>query len=433
VTNLEQATVEPGSGATVAAEIEALARRARAASREVARLGSAVKVKALDAMADEIEARAERILEANAVDVDAARGKVSSSMLDRLTLNPARIAALARAVREIAAQPDPVGEISEVRVRPNGLRVGRMRIPLGVIAMIYEARPNVTADAAALCFASGNAVILRGGKEAFHSNTAIAEALRAALERTGVTPDAVQLVGTTDRDAIDVLLQQDRYIDLVIPRGGEALIRRVVERSRIPVLQHYKGVCHIFLDESADLDRAREIVHNAKVQRPGVCNAVETLLVHRAAAERLLPSVAARLLEAGVELRGCERTREILGDVVVPATEEDWYAEYLDLILAVRVVDDMDAAIDHIARYGSDHTEAIVTQDHDNAQEFVARVHSSTVVVNASTRFADGGELGLGAEIGISTSKLHAYGPMGARELTTTKFVVFGQGQIRQG
>lgn len=429
--NPEHATLEPGAGVAVAAEIEALASRARSASREVARLASAEKLRALTAMAEEIEARSEQILAANAVDLEAATGRIAASMLDRLKLDAGRIAGLARAVREIAAQPDPVGEISEVRVRPNGLRVGRMRIPLGVVAMIYESRPNVTADAAALCFAAGNAVVLRGGKEAFHSNTAIAEALRAALERTGVNPDAIQLVPTTDRDAIDILLQQERYIDLVIPRGGEALIRRVVERSRIPVVQHYKGVCHIFLDESADLDRAREIVANAKTQRPGVCNALETLLVHRAAAERLLPAVAERLYEAGVELRGCAHTREILGDVVKPATEEDWHAEYLDLVLAVRVVDDMEAAIDHIARYGSNHTEAILTQDHDNAQEFVERVQSSTVVVNASTRFADGGELGLGAEIGISTSKLHAYGPMGARELTTTKFVVFGKGQVR--
>jgi glutamate-5-semialdehyde dehydrogenase len=299
--------------------------------------------------------------------------------------------------------------------------------------MIYESRPNVTSDAAALCLKAGNAVILRGGSEAIHSNRAIAEALREGLEGTAVPVDAVQLVQTSDRSAIDVLLEQEESIDLVIPRGGEGLIRAVTRKSRIPVLQHYKGVCHVFLDESAPEARARDIVVNAKVQRPGVCNALETLLVHEAAAERLLPPIAKALVAAGVELRGCPRTIEILeGMDVAPATEDDWHAEYLDLTLAIRVVDDLEAALQHINRYGSSHTEAIVTDDEANAARFVSAVQSSTVLVNASTRFADGGELGLGAEIGISTSKLHAFGPMGAKELTTRKFVVFGEGQIRQ-
>ncbi|HSH75318.1 MAG TPA: glutamate-5-semialdehyde dehydrogenase, partial [Longimicrobiales bacterium] len=305
-------------------------------------------------------------------------------------------------------------------------------IPLGVVAMIYESRPNVTSDAAALCLKAGNAVILRGGSEAHHSNSAIADALREGLAQSRVPVDAVQLIPTTDRKAIDVLLEQEEWIDLVIPRGGEGLIRAVTEKSRIPVLQHYKGVCHVFLDESAPLERATEIVLNAKVQRPGVCNALETLLVHESAAERLLPTVARALVDAGVELRGCPRTVELLGPMDVrPATEDDWHEEYLDLRLAVRVVDDLEAALEHIARYGSSHTEAIVTEDEASARAFVDAVQSSTVLVNASTRFADGGELGLGAEIGISTSKLHAFGPMGARELTTRKFVVFGDGQVR--
>jgi glutamate-5-semialdehyde dehydrogenase len=307
-----------------------------------------------------------------------------------------------------------------------------MRIPLGVIAMIYESRPNVTSDAAALCLKAGNAVILRGGSEALHSNRAIADAIREGLAGSAVPLDAVQLVSTTDRKAIDVLLQQEQWIDLVIPRGGEGLIRAVTEKSRIPVLQHYKGVCHVFLDESAPLVRAVAITVNAKVQRPGVCNALETLLVHAAAAERLLPTVAKELVGAGVELRGCPRTVELLHDLDVrPAIEDDWHEEYLDLRLAVRIVDDLEAALEHIARYGSSHTEAIVTDDEASARTFVSAVQSSTVLVNASTRFADGGELGLGAEIGISTSKLHAFGPMGVRELTTRKFVVFGDGQLR--
>lgn len=415
------------------AEVVAMAKRARRAALESARRSAADRSEALGAVADRIDARTDDILEANARDLAGADEKgVSGPMLDRLKLDRAAVAKIARAVREIAEQDDPLGGLEDEQVRPNGLRVARMRIPLGVIAMIYESRPNVTADAAALCLRAGNAVILRGGSEAAHSNRALASAVREGLERSKLPVDAVQLVQTTDREAVDVLLRQEESIDLVIPRGGEGLIRAVTEKSRIPVLQHYKGVCHVFLDRSAPEARSVQIVYNAKVQRPGVCNALETLLVHADAADRLLPAVARRLTEAGVELRGCPRTRAVLADFdVQEATDDDWAAEYLDLILAVRVVDDLEGALEHIATWGSGHTEAIVTDDPESARAFVGGVQSSTVLVNASTRFADGGELGLGAEIGISTSKLHAYGPMGARELTTRKFVVFGDGQVR--
>jgi glutamate-5-semialdehyde dehydrogenase len=425
--------VTVGELTAVASTIESMARRARAAALASARLDADARRDALERIADAIDARRSQILAANVLDLSAAaENGVSGPMLDRLKLDDKAVVKLAEAVREVAAQDDPLGAVEEETTRPNGLRVGRMRIPLGVIAMIYESRPNVTSDAAALCLKAGNAVILRGGSEALRSNRAIADAIREGLAGSAVPPDAVQLVPTTDRKAIDVLLQQEQWIDLVIPRGGEGLIRAVTEKSRIPVLQHYKGVCHVFLDESAPLERAVAITVNAKVQRPGVCNALETLLVHAAVAERLLPTVARKLVEAGVEVRGCPRTVELLADLeVLPATEDDWHEEYLDLRLAVRIVDDLEAALGHIARYGSSHTEAIVTEDEASARAFVSAVQSSTVLVNASTRFADGGELGLGAEIGISTSKLHAFGPMGARELTTRKFVVFGDGQIR--
>lgn len=426
-----QATL-PEREAALAEAIADQAQRARVAAHRLARLPGAVKAAVLEAIATELEATQDRIQAANRRDLAAAAERgLSMAMVDRLRLDDKRIATMAAAAREIASLPDPVGEVSASWIRPNGLRVARMRIPLGVIAMIYESRPNVTSDAAALCLKSGNAVILRGGKEAFHSNMAIGEALRAALDRNGVTADAIQLISTTDREGVRLLLQMEEQIDLVIPRGGEGLIRAVTEMSRIPVLKHYKGICHVYVDEGADAAVASEIVLNAKVQRPGVCNAVETLLIHSAAAAEMLPAIAAGLWEAGVETRGCEQTRALLGDGVVPVTGEDWKAEYLDLTLAIAVVPDMETAIAHIARYGSNHTEAIVTRDYARAQEFVAAVQSSTVLVNASTRFADGGQLGLGAEIGISTSKLHAFGPMGARELTTTKFVVFGDGQIR--
>jgi len=337
---------------------------------------------------------------------------------------------MAEALREIIALSDPVGEISEMNVQPNGLQVGRMRIPLGVILMIYEARPNVTCDAAALCLKSGNAVILRGGSEALHANQAIAGLWQLALKESGLPEASVQLVPTTDRAAIDELLQLHEYIDLVIPRGGEGLIRRVVERSKIPVIQHYKGVCHLYVDEGADLGMAEKLTLNSKVQRPSVCNALETLLVHQAVASVFLPRVVATLHKAGVSVRGCEQTRRVVPDVV-PASEADWSEEYLNLTLSVKVVTDMNQAIAHIQRYGSLHTETIVTESFSNAQAFLRLVNSSCVLVNASTRFNDGSQLGLGAEIGISTSKLHAFGPMGLRELTTRKFIVLGQGQIR--
>jgi glutamate-5-semialdehyde dehydrogenase len=355
------------------------------------------------------------------------------AFLDRLQLTEKTLAEMAQGLREVVQLPDPVGEVTGLWIRPNGLQVGRMRIPLGVIGFIYEARPNVTVDAAGLCLKSGNAVILKGGSEALHSNRILAQILQEALIRTEVHPGAIQVVPTTDREATTELLKLEEYIDLIIPRGGEGLIRTVTAQSRIPVLKHYKGVCHIFVDQGADLALAENVSLNAKVQRPGVCNAMETLLVHRLAAPKFLPQMIKRFREAGVEIRGCPATLKIVGGGkgIIPAREADWTDEYLDLILAVRVVKDLDQAVRHIQRYGSQHTEAIITQDYTRARQFLQAVNSSVVLVNASTRFNDGNQLGLGAEIGISTSKLHAFGPMGLNELTTTKFIVFGQGQIR--
>jgi glutamate-5-semialdehyde dehydrogenase len=409
-----------------------LGKKAKEASRRLARLSSAVKNRALLAMAEGIERQSEFLLKENKKDIDqAAKAKLSSALIDRVTLNPARIQAMAKGLCDVAALPDPVGEVVKMWRRPNGLQVGRMRIPLGVIAIIYEARPNVTADAAALCVKSGNAVILRGGSEAHHSSRAIGGILQQACTDCGVPEGAVQVAESKDRALVHELLQLEDYIDLVIPRGGEELIRAVVEKSRIPVIKHYKGVCHVYVDDEASLEMAEKISFNAKVQRPAVCNAMETLLVHETVAKDFLPSMVAKLRTAGVEVRGCETTRSIVPDAK-PASEQDWSAEYLDLILSVRVVKDMDGAIAHIERYGSHHTESIVTESYAKAREFLDRVDSSVVLVNASTRFNDGGELGLGAEMGISTSKIHAFGPMGLEELTTTKFIVFGDGQIRE-
>lgn len=392
---------------------------------------TAVKNEALERMAQLLLDDESQLQEANKKDLEYGRSQgLSGVMLDRLALTPERIAGMAEALRKIVSFSDPVGEISEMSVRENGLQVGRMRIPLGVILMIYESRPNVTAEAAALCLKSGNAVILRGGSEAFQSNQAIVALWYQVLQTVGLPSASVQFVATTDRAAIDELLQLDEWIDLVIPRGGEGLIRNVVKRSRIPVIKHYKGVCHLYVDESADLEMALELTVNGKVQRPSVCNSLETVLVHEAVAATFLPNMVAKLHELGVEVRGCQHTKGIVPQVV-EANESDWFEEYLDLILAVRVIDDMDEAIDHIERYGSSHTETIVTQDYTKSQAFLRRVNSSCVLVNASTRFNDGGQLGLGAEIGISTSKLHAFGPMGLRELTTQKFIVLGQGQVR--
>jgi glutamate-5-semialdehyde dehydrogenase len=351
-------------------------------------------------------------------------------MLDRLTLKGSAISAMAGGLKEVAALPDPVGTVNSLARRPNGLLVGRMRIPLGVIGIIYESRPNVTADAAALCLKSGNAVILRGGSEAIHSNLAIAGILRDVLKKLALPEEAIQLIPITDREAVYEMLQLEEYIDVIIPRGGEELIRAVVAQSKIPVIKHYKGVCHVFVDADADLAMAENICLNAKTQRPGVCNALETLLVHQDIAAEFLPGMASKLQQAGVTMRGCEQSRK-LAPGMEAATEDDWYREYLDLILAIRIVPDLDAAMAHIDQYGSLHTEAIVTRDYHNAQRFLNEVNSSAVLVNASTRFSDGFELGLGAEIGISTTKLHAFGPMGLEELTTTKFIIYGDGQVR--
>ena len=409
-----------------------LGKHAKAAARQLAPLSSAEKNKALHLMADKLEKQSAFLIAENQKDLEfAKRAGVSKAVLDRIALDPARVKDMAKGLRDVAALPDPVREVIKMWHRPNGLQVGRMRIPLGVIGMIYEARPNVTADAAALCLKSGNAVILRGGSEAHHSNQAIGAVLREACAETRVPQDAVQVVQRKDHGLVDELLQLEEYIDLIIPRGGEELIHAVVAKSKVPVIKHYKGVCHVYVDSDASLEMAERICFNAKVQRPSVCNAMETLLVHEAVAPKFLPSMIAKFQGAGVEIRGCEKTRA-LAQGVKEAEEADWSTEYLDLILAVRVVKDMDEAIDHIERYGSEHTESIITTDYQKSREFIDRVNSSAVLVNASTRFNDGGELGLGAEIGISTSKIHAFGPMGLEELTTTKFVVFGDGQVRE-
>ena len=410
---------------------EALAAAAKAAARQVATLDTATKNRVLERMADQILAHEEAILEANEKDLAYAREHgLSDAMTDRLRLDRGRLENMANALREVATFADPVGEVADVRRRPSGIEVGRMRIPLGVIAMIYEARPNVTSDAAGLCFKAGNAVILRGGSEAFYSNHAVAAALHDALEAEGIDPAAITLMPTTDRAAIPELIALNEHIDLVIPRGGEGLIRFVDEHSRIPVIKHYKGVCHLFVDKAADFAIAHDLLIDGKTSRPGVCNALETLLVHQDVAEDFLPDAYRALSALGVELRGCDRTRALLPDVTA-ATDDDYDAEFLDLILAVRVVDDYEAALDHIVRFGSNHTEVIVTDDLPTARRFTREVDASVVLVNASSRFSDGGELGLGAEIGISTTKLHAYGPMGLESLTTQKFVVMGAGETR--
>ena len=413
------------------AEIRALAQETRRASRQVANLPTTVKDRVLAAMAEALLVRKEFIQAENEKDLAAGRQKgLSAAMLDRLALSDKVIDSMVTGLKEVAALPDPVGEISEMVRRPSGIMVGRMRIPLGVIGMIYESRPNVTVDAAALCLKAGNAVILRGGSEALHSNLALARVLRDCLAAEGIAPATIQVIPVTDREAVTCMLRLEEEIDLIIPRGGEGLIRFVAENSRIPVLKHYKGVCHVFVDESADLEMAANIVLNGKTQRPGVCNALECLLVHRAVAAEFLPAIGAKLADAGVELRGCPQTLA-LSPTAKPAVEEDWGMEFLDLVLAVKVVSDMDEAMAHIVRYGSQHTEVIVTTHHPRAQRFIREVDASSVMVNASTRFSDGGQYGLGAEIGISTTKLHAYGPMGLRELTTRKFIVYGEGQVR--
>ncbi len=411
--------------------IETVARQAKEASRVLAAALPAQKDEALARMAEGLLGRRDEIKTANQKDLEAAQAAgLSGALVDRLKLSDARIQAMADGIRAIISLRDPVGEVMDGTVRPNGIRIQKVRVPLGVILMIYESRPNVGADAASLCLKSGNAVILRGGKEALNSSLAIAQVLSAALDAAELPPHSIQMIETPDRHAVDLLLKANDFIDLVIPRGGEGLIRTVVEKSSIPVIKHYKGVCHVYVDDEADLNMAERIALNAKVQRPGVCNAMETLLVHKAVAREFLPRVSQKMRAAGVELRGCETTRCFVPDMK-PAAEEDWYAEYLALILSVRTVPSLDEAVAHIAKYGSAHSDAIVTNNVRKAAEFVARVDSSAVFVNASTRLNDGGEFGLGAEIGISTDKIHARGPMGLRELTTYKWVVYGDGQIR--
>ncbi len=417
---------------SVADQMLKVAKDAKVASQTLANLSSSIKNELLQHMAQALLDHTEDLVESNEKDLIAARETgLSAVMIDRLALDAQRIRSMADGLREVAELPDPVGEVTSMWRRPNELQIGRMRIPLGVIGIVFESRPNVTADAAGLCLKSGNAVILRGGKEAIHSNLAIGKILQNELERMHLPAAALQVIATTDRTAILELLKLEEEIDLIIPRGGEGLIRFVSENSRIPVIKHYKGVCHTFVDASADYEQAEKICINAKVQRPGVCNSMETLLIHQDIAETFVPRIAAAMRTRGVELRGCETTREFAADTL-PASEEDWSAEYLDLILAVKVVENLDEAIAHIRKYGSLHTEVIITRDYENSQRFLREVNSSVVMVNASSRFSDGNQFGLGAEIGISTTKLHSFGPMGLEDLTTRKFIVMGNGQIRQ-
>lgn len=412
-------------------ELKEIGRKAKEAAYKLATLSTNQKNEALLAMARALEERSGVILAANEADMEEGRAKgLSNALLDRLLLTPERIREMAEGLRALAALPDPVGEVVRMWTRPNGLQIGKMRVPLGVVGIIYEARPNVTVDAAGLCLKSGNAVILRGGSEAINSNKAIASVISMAATNAGIPEGAIQLIGTTDREAVNILMRMNEYIDVLIPRGGAGLIQTVVQNATVPVLETGVGNCHVYVEEDADLEMAKRIVVNAKTQRPGVCNAMETLLVHEAVAPAFLPMVAEALREKGVELRGCPRTCEIIPDCI-PATEDDWRTEYLDLILAIRVVNDLEEAIEHIHTYGTKHSEAIVTSSYKKAREFLQRVDAAAVYVNASTRFTDGYQFGFGAEIGISTQKLHARGPMGLEELTTTKYIIFGDGQIR--
>ncbi|MBF0242436.1 MAG: glutamate-5-semialdehyde dehydrogenase [Desulfamplus sp.] len=417
--------------------IKDIAFRAKAASRKMAVASTEKKNLILHSIADKLLLHKDKIQNENQKDIEYAKSKgLSAAMIDRLRISDGTIQSMIKGLNEIAELPDPVGQITKEWRRPNGLEVSKMRIPLGVIAMIYESRPNVTIDAAALCLKAGNCAILRGGSEAFNSNIVLANIIQEALKDNEISQDAAQVIPIQDREAVKHLLKQEEFIDLVIPRGGEALIRFVVQNSTIPVLKHYKGVCHAYVDKVADIDLALKVCFNSKVHRPGVCNAMETLLVHKDIAPKFLPAMAQKFAEVSVEIRGCKVALELIKKLsqtikVVEAQEADWHAEYLDLILAIKVVNSMTEAIEHIATYGSDHTDVIITTDMDRADRFIRTVSSSMVAVNASTRFNDGGELGLGAEIGISTSKLHAFGPMGLEELTSTKFVVKGSGQVR--
>jgi len=410
-------------------------RRARAAARTAARADSAAKDRALLATARAIRRDAERLHQANLADLSAARAAGhDAAFVDRLALTPEVLESMAAGLEQIAALPDPIGEMTELRMRPSGIQVGRMRVPLGVIGIIYESRPNVTIDAAGLCIKSGNATILRGGSEAIHSNRALAELVREGLTEAGLPQDAVQLIDTTDRAAVGALIQSPEWVDVIVPRGGKSLIERISREARVPVIKHLDGICHVYIDDAADPDKAVRIADNAKTQRYSPCNAMETLLVARAMAPRVLPPLCRLYADKGVEMRGDEATRELLaaqGLPCTPATEEDWRTEYLAPIVSIRIVEGLDEAIAHIATYGSAHTDAIVTEDHSRAMRFLREVDSSSVMVNASTRFADGFEYGLGAEIGISTDKLHARGPVGLEGLTSLKYVVFGSGQVR--
>ncbi len=411
--------------------IEEMAKDAKTASRELRCLRSDQKDEVLELMAVRLLERRKEIIKENKKDLlHAKEAGLSSAMIDRLTLNNEILDGMAHGLREVMALPDPVGQVVGMWKRPNGLLAGRVRIPLGVIGFIYESRPNVTVDAAALCLKSGNAIILKGGSEAIHSNLILTELMASALKEMDISPKAIQVVPTTDREAVNILIGLDDYLDVIIPRGGEGLIRFVTNHSKVPVLKHYKGVCHVYVDEFADLKIAEEICFNSKVQRPGVCNAMETMLVHEVIADAFLPSILSRFRNAGVEIRGCPKTIRFDPEAK-PAVEADWPAEFLDLILAVKIISDMEEALEHIEKYSSKHTEAIITNDYNRAQRFLEEVDSSVVLINASTRFNDGNQLGLGAEIGINTSKLHAFGPMGLEELTTTKFIVYGHGQIR--
>jgi glutamate-5-semialdehyde dehydrogenase len=417
--------------ADVAAYMHDVGERARAAARVLARADTATKNAALDAIAAALHAQADALIAANARDVAAARAAGDdAAFVDRLTVTPKVIDAMAQGLAQIVALPDPVGEITDLRYRPTGIQVGRMRVPLGVVGIVYESRPNVTVDAAALCLKSGNAAILRGGSEALHSNRAIAACVHAGLRAAGLPEDAVQVVATTDRAAVGHLVADEAHVDVIVPRGGKSLIERIARDAKVPVIKHLDGVCHVYVDARADVGMAIRIADNAKTQRYSTCNTMETLLVHAFIAPRVLPPLADIYRAKGVELRGCDRAREIV-PAMQPATEDDWYAEYLGPILAVCVVDSLDAALAHIAQYGSQHTDAIVTDDYASAQRFLREVDSSSVMVNASTRFADGFEYGLGAEIGISTNKLHARGPVGLEGLTSQKWVVLGNGQVR--
>ena len=423
---------QPSSHTDIPRYMRDVGQRARLAARAMSRAETAAKDSALTAMAAEIERQADALIASNRKDLEAGKSQgLDSAMLDRLELNAARVKSMAEGLRQIALLPDPVGEITDLNYRPSGIQVGRMRVPLGVIGIIYESRPNVTADAAGLCLKSGNASILRGGSEAIHSNRAIAACIQTGLRQAGLPEDAVQVIETSDRAAVGELIRMKEFVDVIIPRGGKSLIERISAEATIPVIKHLHGVCHVYIDDKADMDKAVKVAFNAKTQRYGTCNTMETLLVARGIAGQVLPVLGKLYHDQGVELRGCEATRKILPGIKA-ATEEDWHTEYLAPILSIRVVENVSEAIDHIARYGSAHTDAIVTEDITRARRFLREVDSSSVMVNASTRFADGFEYGLGAEIGISTDKLHARGPVGLEGLTSVKFVVLGDGHVRR-